>query len=126
MTNSNNKSIVFVYNADSGFFNSLADSAHKFFSPHTYNCNLCSITHKSFGAKKEWKEFVNNFCMPLTFLHRDEFKKKYRTPDIFFPAIFELQDGQINLVVDATSINSIKTVSELIDIINSKVVEFEK
>ncbi len=30
------KSIVFVYNADSGLFNALPDIAHKTFSPATY------------------------------------------------------------------------------------------
>ena len=35
--------LVFVYNADSGVFNALADAAHKIFSPRTYACNLCAL-----------------------------------------------------------------------------------
>ena len=38
-------SLLFVYNADSGFFNTLADIGHKLFSPATYPCQLCAITH---------------------------------------------------------------------------------
>ena len=34
------KSIVFVYNADSGLFNMVTDTAHKMLSPDTYECNL--------------------------------------------------------------------------------------
>ena len=39
-----NDSLLFVYNADSGFFNTLADIGHKLFSPATYPCQLCAIT----------------------------------------------------------------------------------
>ena len=40
-----NRSLILVYNADSGFFNALADSAHKLLSPSTYDCRLCALTY---------------------------------------------------------------------------------
>jgi len=33
--------IIFVYNTDDGLFNALMDTAHKIFSPATYECSLC-------------------------------------------------------------------------------------
>jgi hypothetical protein len=42
------KSLLFVYNADSGVFNLVTDIAHKIFSPQTYACQLCCITHGNF------------------------------------------------------------------------------
>ena len=39
----------FVYNADGDVFSLVGDFAHKIFSPKTYNCNLCAITHGNFG-----------------------------------------------------------------------------
>jgi hypothetical protein len=53
------RSLVFVYNADSGssgLFNTLTDIAHKLISPHTYSRNLCALTHSNPGMRKEWKE----------------------------------------------------------------------
>ncbi len=46
--------LLFVYNADSGFFNLAADIARKIFSPQTYDCNLCAITHDAFAMKNDW------------------------------------------------------------------------
>ncbi|MCF7977351.1 hypothetical protein U5801_08255 [Lamprobacter modestohalophilus] len=37
--------LIFVYNADTGLFNQLADAAHKAFSADTYACNLCRVTY---------------------------------------------------------------------------------
>ena len=36
--------LLFVYNADTGLFNALADSAHKILSPQTYQWVLCEVT----------------------------------------------------------------------------------
>jgi len=36
--------LLFVYNADTGRFNRLADAAHKVLSPQAYQCVLCKVT----------------------------------------------------------------------------------
>ena len=66
-------SLVFVYNADSGLFNTMTDIAHKIFSPDTYSCNLCMITHDNLSMRSEWKNFIEQLDIELAFLHRDEF-----------------------------------------------------
>ena len=45
--------LIFIYNADSGLFNTVTDIAHKIFSPETYSCNLCALTHDYFTVRDE-------------------------------------------------------------------------
>ena len=57
--NSENR-LLFVYNADSGLFNTMADIGHKIFSPQTYSCLLCALTHGYFRERDEWRRFVDD------------------------------------------------------------------
>ena len=114
MTEKHGKSkIIFVYNADSGVFNLMTDIAHKIFSPQTYACNLCAITHSNFGMRKEWKVFLDTLDTPMEFLHADEFKNKYSLEKAELPAIFKEKDGVINLMVSAAEINNCQTLEDL-------------
>jgi len=112
--------IVFVYNADSGLFNTLTDTAHKLFSPDTYECNLCAMTFSALGMKKEWKEFLNTLDIPLEFLHRDELKEKYST-EVELPAIFVKSGKELNLIIEASAINECKDIEELKELVNNKI-----
>ena len=59
-TESAGPGLVFVYNARSGLFNALSDAAHKIFSPGTYQCNLCALTHTALGMRGEWRKFLDS------------------------------------------------------------------
>lgn len=114
MTTALDKSkLIFVYNADSGVFNLLTDVAHKIFSPQTYSCNLCAITHSNFGMKKEWKEYLESLDTPLEFLHADEFKAKYQFEKVEMPAIFKEENDSLFLLVNATTINECNSIEDL-------------
>ena len=115
------KQLVFVYNADSGMFNTLTDIAHKVFSPQTYECNLCAISHSYLSERSEWKEFIQNLGVECEFLHRDEFIKKYNTENTEFPVIFELVDKELVLRLSADKINSCKSMDDLKAAINDVV-----
>ena len=108
-----NPALVFVYNADGGLFNAAADMAHKVFSPETYQCNLCALTYSTFGMRKEWKRFLATLERPLEFLHSDELKSLYRIADVPLPAIFEKEGEQLELLIDADSINRCSTMADL-------------
>ena len=84
--------LMFVYNADSGLFNTMADIGHKIFSPETYECALCALTHGYFKERGEWREFVENLGTECQFLHRDEFVKRYPDASASLPAIFLMGD----------------------------------
>lgn len=120
MTKSAKPKIIFVYNADSGVFNLLSDIAHKIFSPQTYACNLCAITHTNFGMKKEWKEYLDSLENPLEFLHADEFKSKYQVEKINLPAIFIEKNGSLKPLADAARINESQSIQDLEFIINNE------
>lgn len=112
------KQLIFVYNADSGMFNTLTDIAHKIFSPQTYECNLCAISHSYFSERDEWKEFIEELGVECEFLHRDEFVKKYNSEETDFPVIFELLDDELKLQLSAEKINSCKSMDDLKTAIN--------
>ena len=112
--------IVFVYNADSGVFNLLSDIAHKMFSPETYACNLCAITHSNFGMKKEWKAYLDALPNPLEFLHADEFKAKHDLEKVNLPAIFIEENGSLRQIADAAQINRSRSIDELKAIIDNE------
>ena len=114
------KHLIFVYNADSGLFNTVTDIAHKILSPSTYNCNLCAITHSYFSVRENWANFVKELPLKCEFLHRDEFIRKYNRQDSKLPAIFQLeQDMTIKEVIAADQINKCKTIDELKQLITT-------
>lgn len=105
--------LVFVYNADSGLFNALTDIAHKIFSPQTYSCNLCALTHSNFGMRSEWKRFIESLDRQVEFLHADELKARYRLEGLWLPVVLEKEDGELKTLVDAESINACRNINEL-------------
>lgn len=113
------KLLIFVYNADSGIFNSLSDTAHKIISPSTYQCNLCKITYGIINEKDEWKSFILRLPYKIKFLHRNEFNKKYPGTKEKLPAIFEISNNKPMLVISADKINKCKNLSDLKSLVTS-------
>ena len=105
--------LVFVYNADSGVFNTLADAAHKIFSPRTYACNLCALTHTAVRMRGEWKQFLEGLGRPLEFLHADELAARYGLKGVPLPAVFTKDGGGLRVLAGADSINACRTLDEL-------------
>ena len=116
-----NSGLVFVYNADRGLFNMMADISHKVLSPSTYPCNLCALTHGAFSMRKEWRDFLAKIKPPLTFLHRDEFRKEFKLEDDL-PAIYikELRTDNLRPFIDAPTLKAITGLEDLKQMINDK------
>ena len=93
--------LVFVYNADSGLFNAMADAAHKVFSPDTYACNLCKVTYGWMTEKRAWRAFVEQLPMPVGFLHRDELRRDFPALFIALPAVLRRDGAARGLRFDA-------------------------
>ncbi|PCH65905.1 MAG: hypothetical protein COC01_09160 [Bacteroidetes bacterium] len=113
-------SLLFVYNADSGLFNTFTDIAHKILSPKTYPCKLCAITYDNFGIKIEWAQFIKETKADITFCHRDEFKKKYNIANTKFPCIFTEKGSNIELFITDKDINACESLEELKKLITTK------
>jgi hypothetical protein len=115
-----NPTLIFVYNAHSGLFNTLTDMAHKILSPQTYPCNLCALTHTNTGMRQEWKQFVESLDSAVEFLHADELKGKYGMEGISLPVIFRKEDNDVRVWIDASAINSCRTMDELKELIRDR------
>ena len=116
-----NSGLVFVYNADRGLFNMMADISHKVLSPSTYPCNLCALTHGAFSMRKEWRDFLAKIKPPLTFLHRDEFRKEFKLEDDL-PAIYikDLRTEELRPFIDATTLKTLTGLEDLKHMISDK------
>jgi len=113
--------LLFVYNANSSIFSVATDYVHKIVSPETYSCNLCKLTYGNLGMKKEWKDFIVNIDVPVSFLHKDELTKEY--PDknlISLPVIFVASEKGLSLLISSEEINNQNTISNLISLIKNK------
>lgn len=97
--------LIFIYNADSGLFNTVTDIAHKIFSPQTYSCNLCALTHDYFTVRDEWKAFIAGLGVECEFLHRDEMQQRFPDLDIALPALLRQGKGAPRLCLSAEAIN---------------------
>jgi len=117
--------LVFVYNADSGVFNTLSDIAHKIFSPDTYECNLCNLTHGYFQAREEWMTFLDDLDADIEFLHRDEYVRSYASKnenaDVGLPAIFVKDNDELKLWIDKEVINKMLSTDDLMEMIRAAV-----
>jgi len=113
--------LVFVYNADSGVFNTLSDIAHKLISPSTYQCNLCNLTHGYFTAREEWTTFLHDLDADIEFLHRDEYVNRYPNSQVEFPAIFVNSNDELKLWIDQSVIDTLKTPDALMEMIRAAV-----
>jgi len=105
-------SLIFVYNSDSGPVSGLLDIGHKILSPSTYQCSLCTLTHDTFAEKEAWKEFRKSIGMPMEFLHRDEFEKKYELR-LDYPVILK-KSGTIEVLMKKEEIDTIDEIDKLI------------
>ena len=116
-----NSGLVFVYNADRGFFNMMADISHKVLSPSTYPCNLCALTHGAFSMRKEWRDFLAKIKPPFTFLHRDEFRKEFKLEDEL-PAIYikDLRTDNLRPFLDARTLKTLTGLEDLKHMISDK------
>ena len=115
-------SLLFVYNANSGLFNSLTDYVHKIVSPETYSCNLCKITYGNFGKKKKWSNFINNLNEDVSFTYRELFIKDY--PEMIsakLPAVFKVIGHEINIILSEIEINKCTNIDELIALVEKKI-----
>lgn len=86
--------LIIIYNAKSGFFNQSVDYLHKMFSPSTYACDLCTITHSNFGSRKDWSNFIEKSQICTVFKYCDQRSKEelqYECPSILLETSEDLK-----------------------------------
>ncbi len=120
MSKNNNTKLVFIYNADSGLVNTVKDFWHKALRPSTYQCNLCQTTFGVFGAKREWKSFINDLGIDSEFLHKDEFLERYDVKDAKYPSAYILKNGNLSIFITQEEMNEVKSLTEMEELVTSK------
>lgn len=107
--------LIFVYNAGSGILNTVKDIGHKLFSPQTYDCFLCSLTHGTFREQPDWKTFRESSPIEMQFLHRDEFERRYdRRED--YPVVMKESDA-MEIFLSRKQLAELSSLEELIQTI---------
>ncbi|MGE3597146.1 MAG: hypothetical protein AB7N70_16495 [Dehalococcoidia bacterium] len=107
--------LILVYNAEQGLFNTLTDAIHKAMAPHTYACRLCYFMHGTFGMLRPWKLFLESLGVPLAFYYRKEFVQSYDCADIPLPALLLEREGDLQTLVSADEINACRDLQALTD-----------
>ena len=120
MTGKQTDKLIFVYNADSGLFSTMSDIAHKLFSPSTYECQLCALTHGLLKERGEWRDFIESFDVEVEFLHRDQFREKYPGHGAGLPAVFLLSGGELSTWLPTEHIRACSSLQALTAMIGSK------
>lgn len=116
--------LIFIYNADSGLRNMVMDSAHKIFSPSTYQCNLCDITYGAFTENSIWKKFRKETNLKMQFLYKDEFAKIYKSKfghKFTFPIVLAETQNGFEIFVKTEELNEMNTTEGLISMVKTRV-----
>ncbi len=112
--------LVFIYNANAGKINGLLDSVHKIVSPSTYECSLCSITHGVFTESKVWASYRESSKVEMSFLHKDEFLKQYKSkwlPAFTFPIVLSSDANGLSVFITTEVLNAVTTQDDLIKLV---------
>lgn len=123
MDNRSPQKLIFVYNADSGIRNMVLDSAHKIFSPSTYECNLCDITYGVFTENLIWKKFRKETDFEMEFLHKDEFAKAYRSKfghKFTFPIVLTETSEGLEICIKTNELNEMEKAEDLIRLLKKR------
>ena len=111
-------SLIFVYNARSGAFNSLIDYFHKMISPFTYDYSLCSLTYNNYGQVKDWKQFIQSLNIPIYFKYSDHLSEIGLDIETKLPIVV---NTDLSVVASAEEINQCQTIDALIEVIRKNI-----
>lgn len=115
------KTLVFIYNANSGVLNAARDLIHKTVSPQTYPCKLCDITYGITGMRRLWARFIKQSEFDSVFTYRDLAPKLYPHIELgALPAIFSIEESVAQELVSADEFNRIEDIPALISLLEIK------
>ncbi|MCA0959753.1 GTPase [Muricauda ruestringensis] len=109
--------IIFIYNAKSDVFSVVSDFAHKIFSPSTYPCSLCQLTHGHVGVNKKWASFLETIPYNKRFLHKDEaLEVNIDLLNKQLPIILVKKNtGELYTLLNASELGQLTSVDDLIE-----------
>jgi hypothetical protein len=119
--------LIIVYNAESGFFNSVSSSVHKFVSPETYSCQLCRVSHGLTGMLVPWKTYLERLPVLVRSYHRTQYREAFSDhSDIRLPTILlRKRDAGMIPLLDAEAIECADNLVTLINLLNDALRDHE-
>ena len=116
------KELIFIYNAKSGFINELVDFAHKIISPETYDCNLFAITYGSFRMEKRWTDYIQSLPINSVFTYQDKLYDN-KLKNVKLPSVFLRNGTDLKELISSSEINKLNELQQLIKILDKKLKE---
>ena len=116
------KELIFIYNAKSGFINELVDFAHKIISPETYDCNLFSITYGSFRMEKRLADYIQSLPINSIFTYQDKLYDN-KLKNVKLPSVFLRNGTELKELISSVEINKLNELQQLIKILDKKLEE---
>lgn len=113
--------VVFVYNAENGFFNAITSSMHRVFSPSTYECNLCFYTHDLTGMNRRWKQFLDSLGCRFAFYYRTGFRRDFPDLVLALPAVVAIHGRIPEVLVSAEEIHNSGGLDGLISLTRQRI-----
>ncbi|HRY74971.1 MAG TPA: hypothetical protein P5217_01680 [Methanoregulaceae archaeon] len=116
------RSLIFVYNADSDAMPRANDLMSRPTGTLTDPCSLINLTFSPIGMKKEWKRFISGLRIPVRFLARDEFISEFRTYAAVttFPEAFLVVGKDLFVIASTEEIRRCGDVADLIAIVEKR------
>lgn len=118
--------IVMIYNAESGWMNKFTDWSHKMFSPSSYECDLCSLSHGNFGMKKNWEEKQKSLPFPVSYYYKDSFVKEF--PDFKpqqFPLVLLQKNKKFEELLNSEKLSKIDTPQAFFNFLEQQLQKFD-
>lgn len=83
--------LIFVFDAESGLFGAVIDSARKMLLLN--GCALCSLTHGVAGERTEWRTCKEEIGVPIAYHHRDDLPALVKAVATELPCVVAEVDG---------------------------------
>ena len=99
----------------------MMDYLHKVFSPSTYACKLCSLTHHNFGPRKGWKEFLSSADITIRFVYKDQFRAEFQE-DFDFPVVLGY-DKSAFLILGKKELQNLNDLEEFLVLLKERLPE---
>ncbi len=121
--------LVFVHNADSGLLSTVRDLWLRVARPADHECALCRLTYGARGMDQRWRRFTRSLGLPVTFLHRDEFRERFAVSplrDVELPAAVVEDRGALVQVVRAGQMRAAADLDRLMDAVTEGLLRADK
>ena len=112
--------LLFVYNAKADPQSAITDYLHKVFSPSTYGCELCALTHHNLGQRTNWKQFKRkNEQLRMSFYYINQFENKF-DESYEYPVVLLRENNSNKVLIAKADFKQMNSANDLILTLENK------